>query len=382
VNKYREVLHQQLSYHNVPDHCKALLAAADSNTWSTDHLAHCESLDKTITEAMLFAESSCSRKVTKRFEWSPTLIESVEIMRFWRLLYKKSKGLPINPSTIHLARTKAGLPLDTEHSNHDTIVVSLRTALQTMKALQKSHVELRESYLNGLAEALVLEKRPYLKKEENAATLHTLTKDQINNLIKREKKRRMHQVIENMLQEPSLLSGINRIDIPATSIDAPFPAGPDPKTWKGPWRSITDSSKIIEHIRAANIPQYNQAASTPFGSGKMAKDIGPLALSTMASSLLKETIPDSWTSPLQEVNALLQTLSQPLLLTPQDTVDYITPAQFCSTYKVVKENTSSSLSGRHVGHYKAVIADPGLSEIHTMMIFHTVWDSPLTDGDW
>jgi hypothetical protein len=188
VNKYREILHQQLSYHKVSDRCTALLAAADSNTWSPEHLALYEALDKTITEAMLFAESSCSRKVTKRFEWSPTLIESVEVIRFWRLLLKKSKGLPIHPFTIQLARTKACLPPATEFSNQSTIVTSLRSAVQTMKSLQRSHAELRDSYLNGLAEALVLERRPYLKKEENAAILHTLTIEQIQALIKREKK--------------------------------------------------------------------------------------------------------------------------------------------------------------------------------------------------
>jgi hypothetical protein len=68
VNKYKEILHQQLSYHKVPDLCTTLLTAANSDTWSPKHLALYESLDKTITEAMLFAESSCSRKVTKRFE--------------------------------------------------------------------------------------------------------------------------------------------------------------------------------------------------------------------------------------------------------------------------------------------------------------------------
>jgi hypothetical protein len=109
VNKYKEVLHQQLSYHKVQERCKALQEVVDLNSWTIAHIDQDETLDRTITEAMLYAEASCSRKFTKRFEWSPSLVESVEAVRFWRLLLKRSKGLPIHSSTIHLARSKAGL---------------------------------------------------------------------------------------------------------------------------------------------------------------------------------------------------------------------------------------------------------------------------------
>jgi hypothetical protein len=65
VNRYREVLYHQLAYHKVFEKCKALLEIADKTAWSTKSMAQYETLDKIITEAMLHAEVSCSKKFTK-----------------------------------------------------------------------------------------------------------------------------------------------------------------------------------------------------------------------------------------------------------------------------------------------------------------------------
>jgi hypothetical protein len=46
----------------------------------------------------------------------------------------------------------------------------------------------------------------------------------------------------------------------------------------------------------------------------------------------------------------------------------IMPEEFSSSYKVAKENTSSSPSGRHIGHYKAILKDQTLTALHAAMM--------------
>jgi hypothetical protein len=46
----------------------------------------------------------------------------------------------------------------------------------------------------------------------------------------------------------------------------------------------------------------------------------------------------------------------------------VTSEEFIQAYKNIKESTSSSPSGRHVGHYKAILDDPTLVNLHSVMM--------------
>jgi hypothetical protein len=59
---------------------------------------------------MVYAEGK-GVKCTNKFDWSPTLIQTVQAKRYWQLLLKRSKGQLVAQSTIDITQHAAGLPL-------------------------------------------------------------------------------------------------------------------------------------------------------------------------------------------------------------------------------------------------------------------------------
>ena len=131
----------------------------------------------------------------------------------------------------------------------------------------------------------------------------------------------------------------------SNSIDRNHGDPTQPKTWRGPWKTLTDPEQIARAICQVNIAQYNQAMLTPFGSGPLAEKLGRYADTSVADRLLLGEIPIVSPLPLPETVQLLQTLTTPYpSLSPNDLVD-ISQEEFSQTYKCIKEDISSSLSG-------------------------------------
>jgi len=73
----------------------------------------------------------------------------------------------------------------------------------------------------GLAEAMDLQKRLHLQRQENSKSLSHLTAEQVQRLLKHESCQQMYKTIGNILFTSSH-GGISRIDIPASSTLDPF----------------------------------------------------------------------------------------------------------------------------------------------------------------
>jgi hypothetical protein len=97
VTKYREILLEQLQYHNIYDKMDKLMQHALDGTWTEELMAEYLVVDKLYTEAMLRVERKARRKSSTKFEWSPELLQAVQEFWFRKIKLKMHRGLKVSP---------------------------------------------------------------------------------------------------------------------------------------------------------------------------------------------------------------------------------------------------------------------------------------------
>jgi len=369
-NQYRDILHEQLVYHKVYDKVQALQEVSDAGNWTAEHIEEYQKLDKLITEAMLHSERNTGKRVSTRYEWSPTLKKSVQAYRYWQLRYRQARHLGISLPRLTNLKLQAELSdMEIQVTLVHEILTHLQQAADSLHQHQRQHVELRTTYLESLAEAIVLERSPNLVHESVSHVKEERMASQVKQLIKQENLRRMFRKIKRILT-PVAKQGISRIDIPDPSARTEAHGDPsEPKEWKGPWLTITKPSDIATVIKEINKQQYHQAHDTPFGSGPVASAFGRQGDTLAASTVLGGYIPESLQrAPMMaETRRILETMATAYPAVQGGTGE-VSWDEFISAYTVSKESTSSSPSGRHIGHYKAAVQDPTLAQLHRQMM--------------
>jgi hypothetical protein len=90
-------------------------------------------------------------------------------------------------------------------------------------------------------------------------------KKQLKQPLSREKLWKMYQKISKVLNKHKG-TGLSGIDVPDASAATDTSGNPDcPKTWKAPWRSVTNPHEKAKVVCKMNANQYHQAHCTPFG---------------------------------------------------------------------------------------------------------------------
>jgi hypothetical protein len=247
VKRYQQTLHELLDSHNVFHRLEKLQQQIVNQQWSSDCQAEYEVLNKTITESMLTAKNKLSKRITTTYQWSPTLKKAVQQLRFWNMPLRQVKNQPVSESQLRHLQQEGDLPNEAlENMSEVDIKRAQNTAYSQLKELQAKHTELREHFLEDLAEAIVLHRCPKLAKEGMESVKRDKAEKQLKQLISREKLRKMYRKLSKVLNKHRG-KGLSQIDIPDAAASTEMTGDPNcPKTWKGPWKSVTNPTEIAK----------------------------------------------------------------------------------------------------------------------------------------
>jgi len=157
VEKYLESLERQISYHKILEKLEILHASVQNGTWTLDHNTQYKRLDNLLSESMLYTEKALTKALSKRYEWSPVLKQSIHALRFWELSRKQSIGLKLPNTSLQKEAEKDVLDLSTLPSPLTCMsIMKYRTqANKNLNECQSNHSTLRENHLIAIAIAMV-----------------------------------------------------------------------------------------------------------------------------------------------------------------------------------------------------------------------------------
>jgi hypothetical protein len=188
---------------------------------------------------MLQAEKKLSKKTTNKYQWSPTLKKSVQAYRFWCLKLRQLKGSNVSKPILQLHQTEGGITADqVDNMDPVSIICGLKQAYTKLLHNQKHHKHLRATHLEAL------------------------------------------------------VSSIDCIDIPDNTALGMHLGDPmQPKTWKGPWKTLCDPTEVAHEMRKVNIQQYNRLKQHPWDQDLLQRPLVARATLLLPKTYYVDTLP-------------------------------------------------------------------------------------------
>jgi hypothetical protein len=129
------------------------------------------------------------------------------------------------------------------------------------------------------------------------------------------------------------------------------------------WYWLDSKEAVEDHISERNVENFLHAGTTSFGYTALGEELGHTGDSPMADAIHAGTLEHPSLSDKAILMIVKQLKQHPLLheiINPIVTVE-----DFRSSFQHVPEKTASSLSERHMWHYKAYI---DLNDEHTVLL--------------
>ena len=343
LQKYIALFREKLDAHNVLPRCWKIREILKRDGDEAARL-ELESLDTQITNAALKAEKQCSRS-NYGYPWSPTLANAGRQVTFWRNCVRQVKSgidpaVLLIPSQITVRQSiKPGLNLKYYQARLDDAWTSLHLT-------QDNSAQLRQRFL----EEMIATTLP----GEGTKSHET----RIKAILKAEYLQKLWPKLRRYAKG-QIKSSLLRLEIPIRDEEGEIVD----------WRSIYTQDEICSELIKRNIAHFSQAKETPFVSGPFASHLHPFEQNDFSESILKGSVRlDSF-----NVNDAIKACIKEMAYAPgEDGVDVVDPTisaeDFKAGFRAISEQLTSSPSGRHYGHYKAVLQEPDLCAMYALIM--------------
>jgi hypothetical protein len=324
------------------------------------------SWDNDQGRAMLSSERIL-RIQAKPHKWSPALRNSAFIMRYWKLRLRELKYSEDYSATfsrwelqIQVSDPAFSFPQKEALGLTLTIIRShLHSATKQFRKIQSESKDFRERSYHELLAQYDADEAPATKKESRRKAkivARTLTSEAC---------RRLFGAIRQIVN-PSEYSPLSKIQVPRNKVNLEHtPPGqahqvlnetsPDNIVWD----TVITQSEIEAHLLTFNREAFRAASESPCGHGVIHDALTFTSISPESEAMLNGIIPPDWYGDndlLREFLASFQIPDSVLAADPIPTK--VSGEDITRGFQGWKESTSTSPSGRHLGHYKALIQDP------------------------
>ena len=292
-----------------------------------------ERLDRDVVAASLAAESKL--KIYGTPAWSVKLAKARQ-----KVLYLSKCESMARTGLDHMSQMQE--PSQTEWNTEPLVIPTtlrecidqLKEAKREVKTIVKASFAHRDNERRERIQDLEESASP--KDKKSAMILRRLKKaEDIKELFKKLKP----------LRTKESRKGVTRIEIPVHP-------DVDPKSCTD-WQQIEVPTEVLFHLQQRNRRHFGQAKGSPFTIPPLADQVGYCADGPSVEQILKGTYDTSGLD--SNVALLLQHLKITEEMAALVAHPTITEQEYVGKLKVWKESTSTSPSGLHLGHYKALI---------------------------
>ena len=338
IKVYLQAFHNFMQLHNIKSRLDKLLSSS-----VPDH-AEAEALDADLIRASRAAENKC--RVSPRDYWSVDLhLLKQELSIYSQLCHRKHKHLDCTALLTRAAALNFQIPPDVTVPQLRSHMRQLRLQIKTL--LQESAAK-RDSFL--------LEQANIAMDTDDPGRAQCLRQ-----LRRQEKRNAAYRRLRHYRQQVQTGPAISQIQIPLewTSFD-PSDLDTtlvDPKTVTDPtdWVTITTPSEIEKYLQLRNQRHFGQAETekTPFTQPPLKTHFNWSASTQAAELVLDGTFSDT---EYDHVTSLF--LRHLHRVTSLDSLPaQISHTDFTTKFTKWRESTSTSPSGRHLGHYKLLFRE-------------------------